>query len=234
MQATYPKIYYLRGLAFTKKEKWDDALAAFKLAVENIKKGDTYYVQSLIETGRICYSKKKDYICALNAYDEAVKLRPNDYTLYRSMIKACYATEKWEQADSFFVRMKKAYHMGELSDELAKWKGVPVEEFTVEDYQVLVIRHFDEPNQAGFAPYLFYVTVNKGLIIDRKVSYQLTMGPKGKLDILRLTAQYPDKFEDYELEFPLDAPYHDLREKVRGILQGIVHPRRTVPIKENK
>jgi len=234
LQETYPKVYYLIGSAMLKKDDWKGAWDAFQTAKTKISEGDTYHVQSLIESGRICYSKMKDYECAKTEYRQAIALRPDNYSLYRSMIKACYALEDWAAADSFFLTMKAAYDRGELSEELSSWKGVAVDEFDEGNFHVLVIRHFDKPDKAGSTPWQFYVTVEKGLVIERKIQFQLSMGPKGKLDVLRLTAQYPDRFEDYGLEFPPDVLYPVCRENAIGILKGIIHARHVVPVAKDR
>lgn len=71
----------------------------------------------------------KNFKKSAEAYEKALRVNPEDYTIHSKLIKSYNAADEFGKADSVFKIMKTAFDKGQLPDDYKRFKSVAIDEF---------------------------------------------------------------------------------------------------------
>ena len=90
-------------IAYKDFEKYEDAIQYYKCSIELEADNEAYCNMG------VCYYNLEDDIHALECFQKAVRLNPNDSISYRNMGNALYNLKEYEEAQKYY----------DISDELS-------------------------------------------------------------------------------------------------------------------
>lgn len=98
-----PNVYYNLANLYKDFEKYEDAIQYYKCSIELEADNEAYCNMG------VCYYNLEDDIHALECFQKAVRLNPNDSISYRNMGNALYNLKEYEEAQKYY----------DISDELS-------------------------------------------------------------------------------------------------------------------
>lgn len=209
------------------KQDLEKALRGYYLATLNIPTSSIYYFKSLLSIGQLEYAYTQNYKKAINAYAEALALRPKEYKWYPKLIKAYNADKQYAKAATTFKTLQTAYEQKELTPEEFKDIWIAIDEFEWNKQQLTVYQSLENPKKVLDISYKVFLLNQKLKTPDRLFTVQKTIQTQGGTRHLlcedkneaNLTYPYGWKTDVIALE--------DLKKAVVMILDGSLKPTAT-------
>lgn len=212
-------IYHMQG-------KSDKALEEYRISASLIDKSNPTYAELLQNIGLLEYTMTKNYPNSISAYTELLSILPEEYKLYKKLIKAYYANEEYSNGNIIFNILKTKYEKGELPKEMMEVRGETVDEFIWNGQVVNVMKYYIAPQNFGEPIYQFFLLDKTSKFVEKKV---LTEKSNAEIDGTKHLLCGIDKETGTHHTYPIgwktdEIDYKELKKYVLMVLNDELQP----------
>ena len=229
---TAPTAYIMIAQIYFDLKQTENALKACYEGKENINKETDEYISILFEIGSMEQSNG-NFEAAENAYNELLRLWPEDYTTYSRLIQIHYHNKEYDKAEPLKAVLYEA-HKNELLEKSVS-EMFCMDQFECGDQKVLVFERFEEGDKSLIYDKIrFYILDKNGEVeyrIQTEYSPAMVAFEQGKY---MLCGWKDGGRVNYGIVFDDSTSYDTIKNAVIAILEEKIPPQIKVEVEEHE